>query len=122
MSLAKPLIQTLRQRGHKLRPVVRLGNQGLTEGVLKEIDLSLAHHELMKIRLGEDRETRAAMVSDICQRIGAELVQSIGRVALLYRPKEAASSAPAQSPAAKRSSRPRKPAATKARAKRLVNK
>lgn len=55
---------------------------------MREIDLSLKHHELMKIRVpAEDRDVRDAIIAEICTRLGAKLVQRVGHVALLYRPR-----------------------------------
>ena len=79
----------LRARGHALKPVVSIGSAGLTEAVIREIDLSLAHHELMKVKIsGGDREQRSATIRAICERLGAEPIQSIGHIALLYRKSE----------------------------------
>ena len=61
MSLTEKMKRDLRGRGHTLKPVVSIGNAGLSTAVLREIDLSLEHHELMKIRIGAaDREQRKA--------------------------------------------------------------
>ena len=77
---------SLRRRGHELDTIVRLGQHGLTDSVLREIDEQLEHHELMKVRVvSDDRAQRDAMVTDICTRLRAILVQRIGHVALLYR-------------------------------------
>lgn len=84
----KAFLIELRRQGQKLRPVVRLGSQGLTEAVLREIDLSLKHHELMKIRVpADDRDQRDGIIAEICTRLGAKQVQRVGHVALLYRPR-----------------------------------
>jgi RNA-binding protein len=54
--------------------------------VLKELDIQLEHHELIKVRANaEDRESRDALVRDLCGRTRAELVQRIGHIAVLYR-------------------------------------
>ncbi len=79
----------LRALAHKLKPVVTTGQSGLSEAVLREIDLSLAHHELIKIRLGAaDREVRRRMTEAICRATGSAWVQNIGRIAVIYRPAE----------------------------------
>ncbi len=76
----------LRALAHHLRPVVALGARGLTDAVLAELDGALAHHELVKIKLGTgDRDARASLLQTICQRVDAEAVQSIGRTATLFR-------------------------------------
>jgi len=67
--------RALRTRGHALKPVVTIGNAGLTDAVLREIDLSLAHHELMKVKIAAgSREQRTEITGTICERLGAELV------------------------------------------------
>lgn len=79
----------LRSRGHHLKPVVLLGQQGLTANVLAEIDRALEAHELIKVRIGgEDRDGRQAIVGEISRATGAELVQTIGHVAVLFRRNE----------------------------------
>jgi RNA-binding protein len=86
MPVSEKQKRDLRQRGHALKPVVTIGNAGLGDAVLKEIDLSLEHHELMKVRLGgADREEKRRLIASICESCHAELVQSIGHIALIYR-------------------------------------
>jgi RNA-binding protein len=86
MSLTETFKRKLRGRGHALKPVISIGNAGLSKAVLREIELSLEHHELMKIKIaGTDRDTRRQMIDEICTRFGAELVQAIGHIALVYR-------------------------------------
>ena len=75
-----------RQIGHQLNPVVMLGGQGLTEGVMAEIERALEDHELIKVRIGgEDREDRRAVIDAITGQTRSEAVQIIGKLVLLYR-------------------------------------
>lgn len=77
----------LRRLGHALEPVLLTGGAGVTPGLLAELDSTLAHHELIKVKVrAEDREARDAMIDALCSAAGAELVQRIGHVALLWRP------------------------------------
>jgi len=86
MSLTEKSRRDLRGRGHALKPVVSIGNSGLSKAVLREIELSLEHHELMKIKIGgADREQRKIIIENICDTFKAELVQAIGHIALIYR-------------------------------------
>lgn len=76
----------LRAIGHKLKPVVTVAGNGLTEGVLAELERALGDHELIKVKLAVgSREARAALTREICDRSGAELVQSIGNMLLILR-------------------------------------
>lgn len=75
-----------RQIGHQLNPVVMLGGQGLTEGVMAEIERALEDHELIKVRIGgEDREARRAVIDAITAQTRSEAAQIIGKLVLLYR-------------------------------------
>jgi RNA-binding protein len=76
----------LRAKAHALKPIVITGQAGVTEAVLNEINLGLDHHELIKVRVNaEDREQRKERSGQICEKTGAELIQSIGHVITLYR-------------------------------------
>ena len=76
----------LRAKSYSLKPVVIIGQRGVSEAVLSEIVLSLEAHELMKVRFrGADREERANLSSSIAERAEAELVYQIGAVAVFYR-------------------------------------
>lgn len=72
--------------GHHLKPVLIVAEQGLSEGVLAELERALNDHELIKVQLRlSEREDRQAITQELCQQGRCELVQSIGKVALLYR-------------------------------------
>ena len=85
MSLTEKQKHELRGRGHALKPVVSIGNSGLSKAVLRELELSLEHHELMKVKIGgADRDERRQIIDRICTTFDIELVQAIGHIALLY--------------------------------------
>ena len=76
----------LRAAAHPLKPVVLIGDNGLTEAVLKEIDLNLSAHELIKVRAGTaDRETRDALLATICETLSCAAVHHLGKMLILYR-------------------------------------
>jgi RNA-binding protein len=76
----------LRRLAHALQPVVTLGNAGLTEGVVKELERALEDHELVKVRArAPDREQRDAWIAELARRTQAKVVQRIGNVAVIYR-------------------------------------
>jgi putative YhbY family RNA-binding protein len=78
--------RALRAQAHHLEPVVTIGDAGLTPEVIREIEINLKAHELIKIRvLGADRAGRVALISAIRDATGAFPVQSIGRVLVMYR-------------------------------------
>jgi RNA-binding protein len=72
--------------GHHLKPVLIVADNGLTEGVLAELERALADHELIKIQLRiTERESRLAAIAELCKAGNSELVQVIGKMALIYR-------------------------------------
>ena len=76
----------MRQIAHHLRPVVIVGNGGVSGGVLGEIERALTDHELIKIRINAlERDVRASAISKIVETTGALLVQTIGKIMVLYR-------------------------------------
>jgi len=76
----------LKQRVHHLKPVVTLGQAGLSDAVLAEIELALDHHELIKVRVSSaERDERDATVRAIAARTDAALIQRIGNVASFFR-------------------------------------
>ena len=88
MSLTSHRRSELRAEAHKLSPVVIIGDKGLTDEVVAEIDRSLRAHELIKVRAGtDDRKARAEWMKAICERLKAEPVQEIGKVLVIYRKK-----------------------------------
>lgn len=81
-------IKSLKTAAHALKPVVWLGQHGLTDAVMAEVEAALNAHELIKIKIpGEDRDARKASAADIAARAQAELVQIVGHVATFYRKK-----------------------------------
>lgn len=86
MPLTEPQKRHLRKLAHTLKPVIIIGNAGFSEGVANELELTLEHHELIKVRVNaEDREARDALIVQICKSAACELVQRIGHIAILYR-------------------------------------
>ena len=85
MSLSNAQRRYLRGLTHGISPVVMIGDKGLSETVLAAIDEALDRHELVKIRLRTDRETRRVLTEEIAERFGAERVHTIGQVACFYR-------------------------------------
>jgi putative YhbY family RNA-binding protein len=84
----------LRAEAHGLKPIVMIGEAGLTPSVMKEIQLGLDSHGLIKVRVfGDDREARIAMYESICAELDAAPVQHIGKLLVLYRPKKEAEKA-----------------------------
>ncbi|HEX4045594.1 MAG TPA: ribosome assembly RNA-binding protein YhbY [Gammaproteobacteria bacterium] len=81
--------QQLKAKAHKLKPIVFIGNNGLSENVIKEINCGLQAHELIKIRIqSEDRELKRALFAEACATGQAEAIQLIGGIGVMYRKRE----------------------------------
>lgn len=79
-------IKQLRTIGHKLKPVVTIAGNGLSDSVKAELERALNDHELIKLKLAVgSREARSAVSEEICASLGAQLVQSIGNVVVILR-------------------------------------
>src|SRR5512143_3698600 len=86
-SLTPAARRALRASAHVLRPVVTIGQHGLTPAVVHEIDVALLAHQLLKIRvLDDDRARREALSARICGELDAAPVQHIGKLLVLWRP------------------------------------
>ncbi len=78
--------KNLRARAHSINPLVAISEKGLTDSVLAEIDLTLNHHELVKIRVfNDDREIREGYFNTICTSLHAAPIQHIGKLLIIYR-------------------------------------
>ena len=78
--------KALKARAHNLNPVVIVGAKGLTPEVVKEIDLALKSHELIKVRAPSlERDDRDALLAELAVMLEAEPVQRIGKILVLYR-------------------------------------
>ena len=89
--------RALRAAAHHLNPTVAIAGNGLSPGVLKEIDISLKAHELIKVKLhGIERDDRAALLAQICAELDCAPVQQIGNILILWRPKPEGTAAPAR--------------------------
>ena len=86
MKLSEPQKKFLRGLGHGLKPLVMVGEAGVSESLLAEFETTLAHHELIKVsvRVG-DRSARDEIIEKLCVAGSAQLVQRVGNMALLYR-------------------------------------
>jgi len=84
--LTSKQIKFLKARAHALHPVVRVGQHGLTDAVIKELEIALDHHELVKIKVAaDDREAREAMLLSMSKKTHSQVVQRIGGMVVLFR-------------------------------------
>jgi putative YhbY family RNA-binding protein len=90
--------RALRARAHSLQPVVSISEKGLSESVVKEIDVCLTAHELVKVRVyGNDRALRESYLASLCDQLGAAPVQHIGKLLVIWRQTPVDTAAPKKS-------------------------
>ena len=89
MQLTEKQRRHLKGLAHPLKPVILIGNAGVTDAVVAETSRALADHELIKVRLpGQDREERDAALKSLAERTDSAFVTRIGHIAVLFRPWE----------------------------------
>jgi len=89
MKLSNKQKQHLKGLAHSLKPVVQLGSNGLTEGVIAEIENALAFHELIKVKVAtSDREMKKLIIEAIVRETESVQVQTIGHVLVIYKPSD----------------------------------
>jgi RNA-binding protein len=89
MALSPSQRRYLRSLAHDLHPVILLGAKGATDAVLKELDLALSHHELVKVKLsGGDKQERDEQIDFLSEGTRSENVQQIGHIVVLFRRNE----------------------------------
>jgi len=86
MSLTSKERKVLKAKAHHLKPVVLIGQNGISDGVVRETDAALQAHELIKVQIqGEDRDQRLQGARNLAAELGADLVHHIGKIYILYR-------------------------------------
>ena len=86
MTPNKKQLRQLKSMCHALKPVIRVGQKGITEALVAELEIALSHHELIKIKVGMgDREERKQAISTLAKDHEAFVVQQIGQIAVLFR-------------------------------------
>jgi RNA-binding protein len=86
MALTQEQKKQFKAIGHHLKPVLIVADNGLTEGVMAELERAINDHELIKVQFRiTDRDDRRSIIDELCRDSGSELVQVIGKMALIYR-------------------------------------
>ncbi len=76
----------LKRLAHQLKPIVSIGQQGITDGMISELRIALAAHELIKLKIyADDRDERQRLMHQAAAQSQAEIVGNIGHIAILYR-------------------------------------
>ncbi|WP_201533246.1 YhbY family RNA-binding protein [Psychrobacter ciconiae] len=86
MQLDNETIRHLKGIGHQLKPIVMIGNNGVTQAIINEVDRALTDHELIKVKLpAGSKHDRDVVSSELAAAANAYVIHTIGRMALLLR-------------------------------------
>ena len=78
----------LKARAHALEPLVQIGHSGVQDSVVAAVDTALTAHELIKVKINDaEREERVEIADTLSERTGAAIVQRVGKVVVLFRPR-----------------------------------
>ncbi len=83
--LPGPLLRRLKGMGQLLRPVVFVGKDGLSTGLVASVDQALSDHELIKVKFDAHKDEKKVLAPDLAARTSSRLIQRVGNVAVLYR-------------------------------------
>lgn len=83
--LSKKQKSYLKKLSHHLKPVVIVGQAGLGDNVLNEVEIALEKHELIKIKIAADKLERNTLTQTICDITAAELISQIGQMSIVFR-------------------------------------
>lgn len=84
----KSLVIQLKQNAHHLKPVIMIGQKGITDALILETDKALTTHECIKIKIsGWEKEDKASFLQTLCAQTQSTLIDSIGHTAVIYRKK-----------------------------------
>jgi RNA-binding protein len=96
--LTNAKIRELKARAQLLKPTLRVGKDGLSPQFLAEVDKTLQHRELIKIKFEQFKEQKKELAVSLAQQSGSHLITRVGHVAVLYRPKPGGEEAEPQTP------------------------
>ena len=85
MPLTSKQRKYLRSQAHHLKPIVLIGRLALNKSILKSINQSLDHHELIKIKFNDHKSSKDSLIENINQSLSSETVGMIGNIAIIYR-------------------------------------
>ncbi len=78
--------RNLKAAAHSLKPVIMIGDKGITAGLIAETDSSLEHHELLKVKIAHNEKAlRQELIDELCQQTEATLINMMGKIAIIYR-------------------------------------
>ena len=91
LSLTNAKLRELKARAQRLDPLLKVGHEGLSEKFIAALDVELTRHELVKVKFSDFKDQKKTLSPQLAEKTGSELIMRVGNVAVLFRPKPAAS-------------------------------
>ncbi len=85
--MSDPTLSQLKSRAQLIKPVIRLGKEGVTPGFLAALEDTFRHTDLVKLKFEEFKDQRKALSKELAGKTGSLLVQQVGHTAVFYRKK-----------------------------------
>lgn len=85
--LTNAQIRELKARAQLMKPMLKVGHDGLSDAFVGALDEMLKHHELVKVKFADFKEQKKELSPQLAEKTGSELIMRVGNVAVLYRPK-----------------------------------
>ena len=85
--LSNRQMRELKARAQRIKPLLKVGKEGLSAAFLKAVDDALAHHELVKVKFDEFKEQKKELGPELAHRANANLIMQVGHVVVLFRRK-----------------------------------
>ena len=86
-ALTNAKIRELKSRGQLLKPMLKVGHDGLTPAFIAALDEALKHHDLVKVKFSDLKDQKKTLAPQLAEKAGGELIMRVGNVAVLYRAK-----------------------------------
>ena len=91
--LTNARIRELKARAQLMKPMLKIGHDGVSPQFLAELDETLKHHDLVKVKFADFKEQKKELAPQLAEKTGSELIMRVGNVAVLYRAKPASETA-----------------------------
>lgn len=86
-SLTNAQIRDLKARAQLMKPMLKVGHDGLSAAFIAALDDMLKHHELVKVKFADFKEQKKELAPQLAEKTSSELIMRVGNVAVLYRAK-----------------------------------
>ena len=88
--LTNAKVRELKARGQLMKPMLKVGHEGITPAFIGALSAALTHHELVKVKFTDLKDQKKTLAPQLAEQTGAHLIMRVGNVAVIYRAKAVA--------------------------------